>query len=363
MKFLLLFFMFNTTNYNVKLKSAKRRLIRITKELRKIRTEKKSVVRELNLIEEKEAVLNHIVYELVKEKHRKDILIDSLKLSLVGLEGRLIILKEKLRKTLWIMEVIKLRLKQRLFFSFKPWIEVYKDIVFYSFLTRFERAEIENLYSVHKEYRMKIEELSSALNSVKSILQEKSYMVDSLKHVKKERKTFYSNIVKKEREKQKIQKELKNTIKKLENLIASFERKRKKAVKKGTRKDKTVYIRGKGALPRPCNGKIISRFGSKIHPKYKTKTKNNGIDISCNGNVIAVSGGKVIYADKFLSYGRTVIIDHNQGFYSIYAHLYSLNVKKGDRVKKRQKIGEVMGYLHFEFRKKGKAVNPLLWIK
>lgn len=88
----------------------------------------------------------------------------------------------------------------------------------------------------------------------------------------------------------------------------------------------------KGRLPWPITGKVVSRFGLEHHPKFNTKTQNNGIEITPEDNITvkAVHRGIVAFSDYFPGYGNLIIIDHGLTYYSLYGHCSELLVKKGD---------------------------------
>ena len=118
----------------------------------------------------------------------------------------------------------------------------------------------------------------------------------------------------------------------------------------------------KGNLSWPIEGKVITSFGLQKHPKFKTVTVNNGIEISPDKNqtvIKAIHPGKVVYCDYLRGYGDLIIIDHGMAFHSLYGHCEDFMVKKGDIVKAGQPIAKVgdMGSLkgitlHFEIREK-----------
>mgnify|MGYP001591125773 FL=1 len=115
--------------------------------------------------------------------------------------------------------------------------------------------------------------------------------------------------------------------------------------------------------------KHLSGYGIRLHPVHKVKKFHKGIDFTApKGTAIQSTGnGKVIRVEKRRSgYGTNVIIDHGYGFTSLYAHMKTVNVKKGQKVSKGQKIGTVGStgtstapHLHYEVRINGKAVNPI----
>jgi len=120
----------------------------------------------------------------------------------------------------------------------------------------------------------------------------------------------------------------------------------------------------KGTLPWPVQGPVITRFGTVVDPKYKTATKNSGIDIAAKSGspVLAVDSGKVSFADMFMGYGRMVILDHGNRCHSIYSKLSDVKVKVGATVAKGETIALSGDTLHFEFRVGGKSVDPLDWL-
>jgi len=77
-----------------------------------------------------------------------------------------------------------------------------------------------------------------------------------------------------------------------------------------------------------------------------------------------------VYAGKFLGYGRVVLIDHDGGYYTLYAHLSEMRVALDQQVETGQVIGLVGDsgslkgpILHFEIRKDGKPVDPLVYLR
>jgi lipoprotein NlpD len=114
----------------------------------------------------------------------------------------------------------------------------------------------------------------------------------------------------------------------------------------------------------PTNGKVISRYA-------KSATGRNGIAIQGKRNqaIFAAASGKVVYSGNGLPrYGNLLIIKHNDTYLSAYAHNEKLLFNEGDYVKAGQKVatmgrtGTQSTKLHFEIRKNGKPVDPLLFL-
>jgi murein DD-endopeptidase MepM/ murein hydrolase activator NlpD len=123
-----------------------------------------------------------------------------------------------------------------------------------------------------------------------------------------------------------------------------------------------------GVLAWPINGRVVSRFGYRVHPILGIRRMHTGIDIdaSTGDSIRAAESGRVILAQTYGGYGRAVVIDHGGGMATLYAHQSSLAVSVGDNVER----GEVIGYagctglctgphLHFEVRINGGFVDPM----
>jgi len=141
-----------------------------------------------------------------------------------------------------------------------------------------------------------------------------------------------------------------------------------------TPKDEIVF-RGTKERPRtlaygefimPSRGSISSRFGQ------RWSSQHTGIDIAVPRGTPnkAADGGVVTFAGWSGGYGKLVIIDHENGYTTYYAHNDTINVKKGQRVARGDTIGTAGStgnatgpHLHFEVRKNGVPVNPLNYVK
>lgn len=118
--------------------------------------------------------------------------------------------------------------------------------------------------------------------------------------------------------------------------------------------------------------KFLSGFGMRIHPIHKIRRFHKGIDFTApTGTDIQATGdGKVVSINKTgRGYGKHVMIDHGYGYKTLYAHMHTITVKEGERVKKGQKIGLVGStgastapHLHYEVWVNGNAVNPVDYV-
>ena len=135
-----------------------------------------------------------------------------------------------------------------------------------------------------------------------------------------------------------------------------------------TKKLPTISARSSSKFAWPVRGKILSVYGAKSNGLF-----NDGINISATRGtaVKAAENGVVAYAgNEVKGMGNLVIIQHDGGWMTVYAHMDSMNVRRGHKVSVGQKIGTVgetgkvdSPQLHFEIRKGTKAYNPSSYLK
>lgn len=153
-------------------------------------------------------------------------------------------------------------------------------------------------------------------------------------------------------------------VQKVESNVSILEQPVNHIVIKGT---KVIPSRGEGTFAWPTVGGYVS---SKQGPRWGKMHK--GIDIArpSDRTIKAADNGVVVSAGWGGGYGNKIVIDHQNGFRTLYGHMSSLKVKAGQTVSKGASIG-VMGatgdatgvHLHFEVYKNGSLVNPLSYLR
>ncbi len=132
--------------------------------------------------------------------------------------------------------------------------------------------------------------------------------------------------------------------------------------------DAKPFAQVKGKLPLPTQGKLVYQYGS---PQFEGKLKRNGIFISnrSGAKVVSVHHGRVIFSDYLRGHGLLLIIDHGNGYMSLYGHNQTLLKETGDWTTAGETIATIgnsggqqqMG-LYFEIRHKGRPQNPKFWL-
>lgn len=135
-----------------------------------------------------------------------------------------------------------------------------------------------------------------------------------------------------------------------------------------TQKLPTIGARSSSKFSWPVRGRVLSAYGAKGDGLF-----NDGINIAAaRGTTVgAAENGVVAYAgNEVKGMGNLIIIQHSGGWMTVYAHLDSMTVRRGNKVSVGQKIGTVgetgkvdEPQLHFEIRKGTKAYNPSTYLK
>ena len=177
--------------------------------------------------------------------------------------------------------------------------------------------------------------------------------------------------------------QLRDSAQAMQNLIEKLEKAERQKIsswpkKQASRASSSAWIRQKGSLPWPVQGSVLYRFGKQRHPEFGTLILHQGIRIQTHPEapVQAIAQGRVLFSGEFHSYGRTVILDHGENLFSIYALLDNIQTHEGDTVKPLQILGaagstdpwhpsvakQPHGVLYFEIRYGGEPVDPMVWL-
>jgi septal ring factor EnvC (AmiA/AmiB activator) len=202
---------------------------------------------------------------------------------------------------------------------------------------------------------------------------------DKLTKLRQNRATTVKQIQSKREEYEAAAAELERSARALAGLLARLERERRLEADKARGEGRVPqpysgdFERGQGQLDWPVRGSIVGRMGIETHPRFGTQVRNDGIDIAVpvGTPVRAVARGRVDYAnDDYEGVGGMVVINHGNGYYTIYSHLSEVNVGTGSEVSPGSVIGSsgetgsLKGpMLHFEVRKGSSPLNPESWLR
>lgn len=255
------------------------------------------------------------------------------------------------------------------------------------YLRRFSqqrKSDVDRISDKRESLQGKNLLLQQQLIQQRQLIAEKAREEDKLTKKMKKRKTVLADI---RRDKKNYQREMNRKIeamKDLEQIVAKLveeervrkEREARARERKGTAPSRetdrsTAFDGKKGRLLWPVGqGKVVARFGNQQHPVLRTVTQNTGIDIAVphGTSVNSVADGEVSKIYWLPSFGNLVILNHNNGFLTVYAHLSEIHVTENQKVNEGEKIGSsgesLSGpMLHFEIYKGREKLDPEQWLK
>jgi septal ring factor EnvC (AmiA/AmiB activator) len=180
---------------------------------------------------------------------------------------------------------------------------------------------------------------------------------------KKDREQVLTMVRTEKASQEKMVRELQESARRLRDVIKRLEEKDTFEAK--------GFAEAKGRLSWPVSGKIVVPYGSQKDPKFNTPVFRNGVYIKADeDSVRAVYGGKVVFAEWFKGYGNLLIVNHGEGYHTLYANLSEIFFRVGDIIKIHDVVGRAgdsgivtAPSLYFEVRYKGKPLNPAQWLK
>jgi len=130
------------------------------------------------------------------------------------------------------------------------------------------------------------------------------------------------------------------------------------------------FASARGKLPWPVDGRLLARFGESRGDDARTKWDGVMISATAGSQVHAVHGGRVVFADWLRGAGLLVILDHGNGYLSLYGHNQTLLKEAGDIVKAGESIstvgnsgGQDTPALYFAIRQQGRPSDPAQWCR
>ena len=244
-------------------------------------------------------------------------------------------------------------------------------IKYYNILSNINREMLGKLKTTQFYNEKKKIEIKQLLNNADSDKKSKENELNSLDKKKKYQEKL---LVELQKEKQSIQEEITkqntqiNALEQLRKTILEQKKQYDTEQLNQLKKIRSNIKEFKGKLIWPVDGKIVKGFGPQWNPKLNTTLHNPGVDIAANPNasVRSVFDGLVTTITFISGYGTTVIVDHNDGYFTVFTHLDNLLVTKNMLVKEGQRIGFislVSQVVHFEIWGNNQTLNPKEWLR
>jgi murein hydrolase activator len=228
-----------------------------------------------------------------------------------------------------------------------------------------------------------IKNFNSKITEIDLLQEEKRGIRKELKKIKKDTSKQKSVA---EREKQKTSSEIDATKtqikrseqkitenkKRLTQLFAELEKRKEDRIKNNNLPDQSLsgkpFKTLKGKLRLPALGTVTAKFGQR---RVGSELPWEGIFISSNqGNSVkSIAGGSVVYSDWLRGFGNLIIVDHGEGYYSLYGNNETIWAREGDQIEAGDQLGTVGNSggqlgpgVYFEVRHNSKPLNPMEWV-
>ena len=338
----------------------------------------KSSVRKVSNLSEEISLLQRLVKEIDKEERllvaditrtenqilKSEVELDTLRtryarrLNKIYKKGQLTNLEKVLSSTSWRQAIYR-----------SKYLKIIAEIdqktynTIKSLLVEIGKQKLNLEAALRKKRRLK-RDRSQTLTLVQNKKRKEQRALIKIRQSQKDLKTFLT-------EKQAGVKQLEVIIKKIRDDINRFEREARIRQQQQALQLKE-FPKLIGQLEWPAQGRVITKFGRQWNPKLKTTTENPGIDIKGKpgSEIRSVLGGIVTTITFIRGFGTTIIIDHGNGFYTVYGHVTKVETYEDSQVRG----GEVIAYmgdsssingaqLHFEIWGQGKKLDPEKWLK
>lgn len=337
--------------------------------IEKLKRQEKGILAGLSDLEEELELVNKLIKKMKIQERTLTKHISRRNLELLGGE---LTLKQK-------RELLALKLNQiyrygkfqetRLLLSSESPVDFLKRYYFLEKLTQKNRELVSQVLDYISQTEKAKKELENTLAELQKLKQDKQKEEKSQQQVLAQKERLLKNV----RQEKKLQEEayaqLEQSRLKIQKIIESLEAERTKAP---LTLPEGVFAASKGKLPWPLKGNILATFGEQVDPKTKTVTFNPGLLIGTEmGTLVqAVADGVVIYNSWLRGYGRFIILQHDSGFYTLYAHLDEVLVENetlvraGDSIALAGDSGSLSGpALYFEIRQGKEQLDPLEWLR
>lgn len=241
---------------------------------------------------------------------------------------------------------------------------------YFNIISEINKESVQKIKTTQNFNKKKTGEITSLLKNVGESKKNRSKEINNLRDKKNFQEKLLNDIKKEE-------KDIKNEINKKIQQVNALEKLRKKIIedKKKFNEQQLASLKSitrdirqyKGKLNWPVDGKIVKSFGPQWNPKLNTTLDNPGIDISARSTlpVKSVFDGYVSTITFILGYGTTVIIDHNNNYFTVFTHLENLLISEDTLVREGQNIGYVSNenIIHFEIWGNNQKLDPQKWLK
>lgn len=237
-----------------------------------------------------------------------------------------------------------------------------RTLSYYNYLNKARIEQLEELKTLQQEIAENQVELAKTKQKLAALFDEQKRRQSALVNAQSERQTNLKNLQAQLNSTKSSINYLKDNEQTLITTIEELEQEK-------TQKIELLGLnKSKGKLSWPSKGKLKHTFGQRKHGGIDWKGVLIGAKEGTNVN--SINNGQVVFADWLKGFGWVIVVDHGEGFMSLYGHAQTLLKDVGDMVREGETLalvgqsgGQASSGLYFEIRHKGRAVNPVKWCR
>ena len=235
----------------------------------------------------------------------------------------------------------------------------------------FDREMVQSLNEQATRQETLTQELARKRQNVDAQRRELTEVKEAVQKEAQKKRELLASLRGEKESRQRALKDLEQAALRLQKMIEELSRRSAgKSSKEAPAGSGLESMRGK--LEWPVKGQLIGGFGKTKHHEFSTDVFRKGLEIEApvGEEIRAVEKGRIVFADRFSGYGKMLIIDHGDRYYTVYAHLSDFLKKSGDPVKRGEAVALVGdseslvgSKLYFEMRKDGRSIDPTPWFQ
>lgn len=232
--------------------------------------------------------------------------------------------------------------------------------IYHRFVNEARLKALEDFQRLSEELQHRAEELVRRQAAERSELETLDTQRSQLENQRQRRKSLIANLEEEFEDRENRRSRLQSDRQRLQKLLARIKRR-----SAGGGED---FVARKGSLPWPLQGRLKGRFGQ-LRGDSGTRWEGVLLEAALGSPVLAVHGGRVVFADWLRGFGLLMILDHGGGYMTLYGHTDQLTKKLDDVVEAGEVVAQAgqsgglgASGVYFELRAKGQPQDPLPWL-
>ena len=362
-----------------RLEELRKEIDRLNNKINKTASDEKATHKQIQQLDKQIAMVTQLKRELQKERRLKEDQISLLEQTIQTTDQKIRVMKDRAAKR--AVRSYKMG-KDRdidLLLTSGDINQALRRSMYLSAVNRAERETMSTLLKMISDNKNHQSNLTRRLGEVKKNLHEEE---ETSRQISLQQRNKENQLKKLKDDRQAMEQEVKSkqsAAKKIEGMIQDLEKQKQERLRELARQRgmtmeqaKGEFAKYQGKLSWPVQGTLVGRFGPQRNEKLGTVINNPGIDVAAPKGrpVRAVLDGIVVAITWIPGYGNTMIVDHGDSYYTVYAHIDNIQVNINGYILRDQIIAQVSdtgsldgARLHFEVWKGKDKVDPLQWLK